>query len=82
MIGKALQWLGLDGMAHIIVSTVLLLVLQIFLQWWVCISATLLIGVAKEVIYDLWMRKGTPQWKDILCDFIGLLIGSLAFINL
>lgn len=80
MIGKALQWLGLDGLTHIIVSTVLLLVLQIFLQWWVAVSVALAIGVAKEVIYDKWLHKGTPQWKDILCDFIGLLIGSLAFI--
>lgn len=80
MIGKALQWLGLDGMAHIIVSAVMLLALQIFLPWWIAVPAVLAIGVAKEVIYDKWLSKGTPQWKDILCDFIGLLIGSLAFI--
>lgn len=80
MIGKALQWLGLDGLTHIIVSAVLLLILQIFLPWWVCVSVTLLIGVAKEVIYDKWMRKGTPQWKDIICDIVGILIGCLMFI--
>lgn len=80
MIGKILQWFGLDGTAHTIISAVILLILQTFLPWWVAILVTLAIGVVKEGIYDMWLKKGTPQWKDIVCDLIGVLIGSLTFI--
>lgn len=80
MVSKILNYIGLDGMAHIIVSAVLLLALQMFLPWYVSVPVTLLIGVAKEVIYDKWMRKGTPQWKDIICDIVGIAIGCLVYL--
>lgn len=80
MVSKILNYIGLDGMAHIIVSAVLLLILQIFLPWYVSVPAVLLIGIAKELIYDKWMKKGTPQWKDIICDIVGIAIGCLTFI--
>lgn len=82
MIGKILNYIGLDGMAHIIVSAVMLLALQIFLPWWVAVPAVMLIGVAKEVIYDKWLKKGTPQWKDIICDIVGIAIGCMGYFNI
>lgn len=80
MIGKILQWLGLDGMAHIIVYAVLLLALQMFLPWYVSVPVVLLIGIAKELIYDYMLHKGTPQWKDITGDIAGIIIGCLGMI--
>lgn len=80
MVSKMLSWLGLDGLAHIIVSAVLILALQIFLPWWVAVLVTLAIGIAKEMIWDMWLHKGMPQWKDIICDIVGIAIGCLTFI--
>lgn len=80
MIGKMRSYLEDDGMTHIIVSAFMLLALQIFLPWWVAVLVTLAIGITKELIWDMWAKKGTPQWKDIICDIVGILIGCLTFI--
>jgi uncharacterized protein YfiM (DUF2279 family) len=34
-------------------------------------GSTLVIGIAKE-IYDKVSRRGTPSWKDLLADFVGV----------
>jgi uncharacterized protein YfiM (DUF2279 family) len=34
-------------------------------------GSTLVIGIAKE-IYDKVSRRGTPSWKDLFADFIGV----------
>lgn len=80
MVSKMLSWLGLDGMAHIIVSAVMLLALQLFLPLWITILVTFSIDIAKEMIWDMWLRKGTPQWKDILCDIVGIAIGCMGYL--
>ena len=42
---------------------------------------TVLIGAAKELIYDLWMKKGTPEWIDFIGTTIGGIVGTtLAFV--
>lgn len=80
MVSKILQWLGLDGLAHIIVSSVMLLALQLFLPLWITILATFSIDIAKELIWDMWLRKGMPQWKDIICDIVGIAIGCMGYL--
>jgi Fe-S cluster biosynthesis and repair protein YggX len=37
---------------------------------------TLSIGIGKEV-YDKVSKKGWAEWKDIICDIIGIIIGAL-----
>lgn len=80
MIGKILSWFGTDGLAHIIVSAVLLLILQVIFPWDISVLVTLFIGIAKEMIYDKRMKKGTPQWKDIICDIVGIVIGCMGYL--
>lgn len=80
MIGRILSWFGTDGLAHIIVSAVLLLILQVIFPWDISVLVTLFIGIAKEMIYDKWMKKGTPQWKDIICDIVGIVIGCMGYL--
>lgn len=80
MIGRKLSWFGTDGLAHIIVSAVLLLILQVIFPWDISVLVTLFIGIAKEMIYDKWMKKGTPQWKDIICDIVGIVIGCMGYL--
>lgn len=80
MIGRILSWFGTDGLAHIIISAVLLLILQVIFPWDISVLVTLFIGIAKEMIYDKWMKKGTPQWKDIICDIVGIVIGCMGYL--
>ena len=75
MIGKILNWFGTDGLAHVLVSLVLCAVLAVFLPWWAAVIITLAVGVAKEFVWDLWLKRGTCDLKDVLCDVMGILLG-------
>lgn len=68
--------IGSDGMKHIILSAILTVVAKWLLPVWVAVSLVLLIGIIKEV-YDKISDKGCAEWKDIICDIIGILIGIL-----
>ena len=70
------QIIGSDGMKHIILSAILTVVAKWLLPVWVAVALVLLIGIIKE-IYDRVSGKGCAEWKDIICDIIGILIGIL-----
>lgn len=65
-----------DKLKHIVVSAIICVALNLFLPWWVAGLITLAIGVGKEV-YDKVTGKGHPEWKDLLADLVGILIGVL-----
>lgn len=66
----------IDKYKHIVVSAIITVVLNLILSWWVAGLVTLSIGVGKEV-YDKVSGKGCAEWKDLLADVIGILIGIL-----
>lgn len=66
----------IDKYKHIVVSAIITVVLNLILPWWVAGLVTLAIGVGKEV-YDKVSGKGCAEWKDLLADVIGILIGIL-----
>jgi uncharacterized protein YfiM (DUF2279 family) len=45
-------------------------------EWWAVLLIVMTIGVAKE-LYDQISKKGTPEWKDLLADLLGALVGGL-----
>lgn len=65
-----------DKLKHVVVSAIIAVALGLFLPWWVAGLITLAIGVSKEV-YDKVSGKGHPEWKDLLADLVGILIGVL-----
>ena len=71
---------GIDGLLHVIVSAMIVLIMQIFAPWWAAVLVAILVGVGKELIWDLWLRKGQMQVKDFICDAVGVLIGCLVFL--
>ena len=77
MMGRLLKYFGQDGLTHILVSLVLCAVLAAFLPWWAAALITLAIGIAKELVWDLWMKKGTAEWRDIISDTVGIIIGTV-----
>lgn len=74
MINKLFDKAGYDGCKHIIVSALLTKILTSFAPTLLSILIVLLIGLAKE-IYDRKSGKGTAEWKDIVCNAIGMSIG-------
>ena len=80
MIGKALNWFGVDGLAHMLVSLILCAVLAAFLPWWAAVLITLVVGFIKELVWDRWLKKGTAEWRDIIADAIGVLLGVFIII--
>lgn len=80
MIGRLLKYFGQDGLAHILVSLVLCAVLGAFLPLWAAVVITLAVGFIKELVWDLWLEKGTAEWRDIVSDAVGILLGVLIII--
>ena len=68
--------IGSDGMKHIILSAILTVVAIVLLPVWVAVGVVLAIGIAKE-IYDKVSGRGCAEWKDLVCDIIGIIIGAL-----
>ena len=77
MIAKILGYFGQDGLLHILCSLVLCAVLGVFLPLWAAVLIALAIGIAKELVWDLWMEKGTAEWRDIISDLVGIVMGSV-----
>lgn len=68
---------GIDGLLHVIVSVLIVLIVQIFSPWWAAVLVAIIAGIAKELVWDLWLRKGQIQFKDLICDAVGIIIGCL-----
>jgi hypothetical protein len=68
--------IGYDGCKHIILSAILTVVAKWLLPVWVAVALVLLIGIIKE-IYDRVSGKGCAEWKDLLADVVGIIIGVL-----
>ena len=80
MMGRLLKYFGQDGLAHILVSLVLCTVLGVFLPLWAAVIIALAVGIIKELVWDLWLEKGTAEWRDIVSDAVGILLGILIMI--
>lgn len=77
---KILNYLGTDGLLHLGVSLILCLIIAIFLPIWAAVLISLAVGVLKELIWDKLLKKGTPEWKDILADALGIILGGSLYL--
>lgn len=75
-LNKLFAWMGSDGMMHVILSALICVVLNIVLPWELAALITFDIGLGKE-LYDKVSGKGCAEWKDLVCDLVGILIGVL-----
>lgn len=74
---KILNWVGTDGLLHIICSVIIVSVLNVLLPLWAAVLITAIVGIGKEFIWDKWLKRGTFEKKDLLCDLVGIVIGCL-----
>lgn len=77
LISKLKNYFGYDSLLHIIASSIIMGVSNLFLPVWMAIAITAAIGIGKEIIYDKLLDKGTCDFKDIVADAIGIGIGIL-----
>ncbi len=65
---------GYDGLKHLVLSMLITKVLLLFLPIYLAVLITLVISISKEV-YDKISGRGCAEWKDVICNLIGILIG-------
>lgn len=80
MMKRILTYFGQDGLLHILCSLVLCAVLVAFLPWWAAVLISLAVGFIKELVWDKLLKKGTAEWRDIIADAVGVLLGVFIII--
>ena len=65
-----------DKAKHILVSAALSVLFFPFLGFLGAIGASVIIGAAKEVLWDKLLGKGTPDINDFYADIAGALGGA------
>ena len=72
---RLIQRIGIDKVAHFAVSAFLCLAISRFLPVWAGITATMVLGIGKEV-YDA-LTGGKVDWKDLLADTLGVVLATI-----
>lgn len=71
------NYFGIDGLLHIFLCYLATSILDIFLPLWLAIIIVAVLGLAKELIYDLYLKKGDCSKKDLMADLIGIILGCI-----
>lgn len=80
LVTKVKDYVRVDGLLHILCVAILALSLFSFLPYIASIAIAAAVAVAKELIYDLWLKKGVAEWHDIICDLVGLIYASIVYL--
>lgn len=68
--------MGTDGMKHFILTATLTALLALVMPPWVAAIITTAVGIGKE-IHDRISGRGAAEWKDVLCNLAGTIIGMI-----
>lgn len=66
-----------DYIKHMIAGFLISGLTGFFLQGLIVFLPALIIGLAKEFIWDKWLGKGTFEWKDIYFTCWGGLVATI-----
>ena len=69
------KWIRQDGLLHIETSALLVVAISVLLPVWLSIVISFIFGIGKE-LWDKY-HDGVPSWHDVICDIIGLAVGTL-----
>lgn len=73
---KFLHFIGvlqMDKQLHFLYGLMIYSWAKPFFGWKVALILALVIGIAKELIWDKYLRRGTPEVLDIVYTFLGAL---------
>lgn len=76
MMNNIINKIGVDKVLHLFICLILTLEFKRFIDLWIAIIIVFIIAIIKE-IYDKVSKKGTCDYKDIIADCIGIIIGCL-----
>lgn len=80
MIPKISDWvrerIGFDGLLHIVLSAIMVGILKHIIGALLTVAVVAFIGIGKE-IYDRRTGKGCAEFKDMVCDLVGIMIGVI-----
>jgi hypothetical protein len=68
--------IGFDGLMHIVLSAIMVGILKHIIGALGAVAVVALIGIGKE-IYDRRTGKGCAEFKDLVCDLTGIIVGVL-----
>lgn len=77
LLQKFYKWLRPDGVLHLGISALLVLLLLPLVpacRWWIAAGVVVIIGLAKE-FYDSTDPAHSAEWHDVACDLIGIALG-------
>lgn len=80
LVTKVKDYVRVDGLLHILCVAILALSLFSFLPYIASMAISAAVAIAKELIYDLWLKKGVAEWHDIICDLAGLIYASIVYL--
>ena len=65
----------IDKLLHLSAGFVLAVLVTVIMNiWWVILLAPTVCGLLKELVYDKWFKKGTPEWMDWMFTVLGAII--------
>lgn len=67
----------IDGVEHLMVGLLIMDVAKYLMPIWAAILFTLFVLGAKELVYDKWLKQGTPEWRDFFWGAVGMVLGML-----
>lgn len=77
MVQFFINYFRADGLAHIIVCSVIVSLLSLIIPVWIAIAVTATIGIGKELIWDKLLHRGSFEVKDLIADCIGIILGII-----
>lgn len=80
LVTKAKEYVRVDGLLHILCVAIFALSLFAFIPYLPSIIIAAAVAVTKELVFDLWLKKGVAEWHDIICDLAGLIYASIVFL--
>lgn len=80
MVQKISDWvrerIGLDGLMHFAICALMACCLKFIVGAILAAAIVCFIGMTKE-IYDKKSGEGFAEIKDVLCNFVGIIVGVL-----
>lgn len=75
---KIIAAVGSDGLLHMYVCTISVLILNTFLSWFIAILITVALAIGKEILDKKYTNLFSK--KDLICDGIGIAIAVIIII--
>ncbi len=67
----------IDALLHFAYSALIVLSLAPFLPLPLAIACSLGVGAAKELLWDLGLGRGNPEWRDMGWNIVGVAYGGI-----